>query len=402
MMKTRSKVTPEGTRDILFEECRAQREAQSRLSRIFSLRGYQEVVTPGLEYYDVFNLPGAAIPQQEMYKSTDNRGRLLVFRPDSTLPIARMAVSRLQGRPRPLRLYYDQKIYRNRPDLSGRSNECQQMGIELLGASGLRADLEAVSVAAEALSACVPDFRIEVGHARLFQTLADQLPLSPDEKEDLRDVIETKNYGALSGLLDPLGDLPAAQAMRRLPRLFGGEEALKEAERWFTGGESREVLSCLEDFYSALKQLGLGGRLMVDLGLVQPNGYYTGVVFSAYVEDHGDAVLSGGRYDDLCAKFGAPMAAVGFAVDLDAVSRLMAPSVPAAEPPSLLLYGEPGCEVKAQRLAGEYLSRGVSCVCSVADTWEEALMHARAAGIKKAVRIGKQTEETQAEGGDPA
>lgn len=401
-MKTRSRVTPEGTRDILFEECRAQREAQGRLSRVFTLRGYQEVVTPGLEYYDVFSLPGAAIPQQEMYKSTDNHGRLLVVRPDSTLPIARMAASRLQNKPRPLRLYYDQKVYRNRPDLSGRSDQCQQMGIELLGAFGLRADLEAVSIAVEALSACVPDFRVEVGHARLFQTLADQLPLSPDEKEDLRDVIEAKNYGALSGLLDPLGDLPAAQAMRRLPRLFGGEEALKEAERWCSGGESREVLSYLEEFYGALKQLGLGDRLMVDLGLVQPNDYYTGVVFSAYVEDHGDAVLSGGRYDDLCTKFGAPMPAVGFAVDLDAVSRLMAPAVPAAKAPSLLLYGQQGYEAKAQRLAGEYLSQGVSCVCSTAETWEEALSRAKAAGIERAVRVGERTEETQVEGSDPA
>ena len=64
-MKTYSKITPEGTRDLLFEECRARREVQSRLSRLFTLRGYREVLTPGLEYFDVFNLPGAAIPQQE-------------------------------------------------------------------------------------------------------------------------------------------------------------------------------------------------------------------------------------------------------------------------------------------------------------------------------------------------
>ena len=96
-MRTYSKITPEGARDLLFEECRARREVQAKLSQVFTLRGYREVITPGLEYFDVFNLPGAAIPQQEMYKCTDNHGRLVVFRPDSTLPIARMAASRLRG-----------------------------------------------------------------------------------------------------------------------------------------------------------------------------------------------------------------------------------------------------------------------------------------------------------------
>ena len=132
-MKTYSKITPEGTRDLLFEECRARREVQSRLSRLFALLGYREVLTPVLEYFDVFNLPGTAIPQQEMYKCTDNHGRLLVFRPDSTLPIARMAASRLARSGETLAVLYSQTIYCNRPDLSGRSDESAQMGIELGG-----------------------------------------------------------------------------------------------------------------------------------------------------------------------------------------------------------------------------------------------------------------------------
>lgn len=392
-MKTYSRITPEGTRDILFEESRAQREAQARLSRIFTLRGYHEVLTPGLEYYDVFSLPGAAIAQQEMYKSTDNRGRLLVFRPDSTLPIARMAASRLQNLPRPLRLFYNQSIYRNRPDLSGRSDECAQMGIELLGASGLRADLEAVSLAVAALSACAEDFRVEIGHACLFRALANRLPLTEEQKEELRSTIEAKNYGALSELLDPLGDLPVAEAMKRLPRLFGGEEALREAERWCTEDDAGETLAYLKTLYDALKKLGLGERLMVDLGLVQRNDYYTGVVFSAYVQDHGDAVLSGGRYDALCGKFGAPMPAVGFALDLDAAASLLAPSLEKTDPPGLLIFGEPGFETEAQKLAVKVVSEGKRCECSMFDSVEETLEYARKMGIPKVLLVGEAVKE---------
>ena len=74
---------------------------------------------------------------------------------------------------------------------------------------------------------------MEIGHARFFQVLADQLPLSAAAQEELRATIESKNYAALSELLDPLGDLPAAKAMAQLPRLCGGEEALSQAEEWF-------------------------------------------------------------------------------------------------------------------------------------------------------------------------
>ena len=181
-MRKYTKLTPEGVRDVLFEECRARGRARERLTEIFTRRGYQEVMTPGLEYFDVFNLPGAAIPQQEMYKSTDHAGRLLVFRPDSTLPIARMAAARLQNHRRPMRLYYCQNVYRSCPALSGKSHELAQMGVELLGASGLRADLEVIGTAVEALEAVAPDFRIELGHAGVFQRLAGRLEVSPERR----------------------------------------------------------------------------------------------------------------------------------------------------------------------------------------------------------------------------
>lgn len=393
-MKSYSKVTPEGTRDILFEECLAQREIQRRLALTFSLRGYQEVITPGLEYYDVFSLPGAAIPQQEMYKSSDNHGRLLVFRPDSTLPIARMAASRLQGQEKPLRLFYNQRVYRNRPDLSGRNDESAQMGVELMGAGGLRADLEVIATAAEALTACVPDFRIEIGHAGFFRAMAGRLPLSPEQKEELWAAIEAKNYGALSGLLDPLGNGPEVEAVRHLPRLFGGEEALREAERWYGRGEAGEMLSYLKSLYKALQKLGLGNRLMVDLGLVQRNDYYTGVVFSAYVQEHGDAVLMGGRYDGLCEKFGAPMPAVGFAIDLDAAAERMAGSLKTETVPEVLVYGEPGYEIEAQQMVSRLTASGTRCESSLWETEEESAAYGKRNGIPKLICVGAGVRET--------
>ena len=389
-MSRNYKITPEGTRDLLFEESRALREVQGRLSGLFVSRGYREVFTPGLEYYDVFSIPGAAISQQEMYKATDNHGRLLVFRPDSTLPMARMAASRLQQEPRPLRLFYDQSVFRNRPDLSGRSDENPQMGIELMGASGLRADLEAISLAADALRLVSADYRIEVGHALLFRALARRLDISPELTEELRQAIESKNYGGLSMLLDPFGDDPAALAMQRLPRLFGGEEVLAEAQQWLTDEESTAILEEIRVLVNALKQMGLEDHLMVDLGLVQRNDYYTGVVFSAYVEGRGDAILSGGRYDGLCEKFGQEMPAIGFAMDLEAASALLAGHMESEPPAEILIHGEDGYEPQAQQIAGETAAGGVRCEASVFPDVESAVAYARRRGIPQVLVVGQE------------
>ena len=105
-MKRYDLLTPEGTKDLLFEDCAVRRSLEERLSGIFKSMGYCEIVTPGLEFFDTFNLNSRYFPQESMYKLVDNKGRILVVRPDSTLPIARVAATRLRDARLPLRLFY--------------------------------------------------------------------------------------------------------------------------------------------------------------------------------------------------------------------------------------------------------------------------------------------------------
>lgn len=394
-MKRFNKITPEGTKDILFEECLAQRTVSERLAQVFKMRGYNEVVTPGIEYYDVFDAEDAAIPQYEMYKSTDNKGRLIVFRPDLTLPIARLTATRLQSVEKPVRLYYNQPVYRNRKDLSGRSDESVQAGIELLGAAGLRADIEVITTALDALSACTERFRLELGNARFFKLLADELPVSADKKEDIRLTIESKNYAALGDMLDALTPSLYTEAIRKLPRLFGGAEVFSEAERFCAGHPAlAETLGYMRTLYGALSALGLGDRLMVDFGLVQRNDYYTGVVFSAYTENHGDAVLMGGRYDNLLKQFDAPMPAIGFAADVDALAAMLLESEDMEDVPTpdVLVHAPQGYEIRAQLLIRELTAAGKVCESSVFETAEAARSYAQRRGIREVLVLDEEAE----------
>ncbi len=392
-MKKNNRITPEGTKDFLFEECLTRRRVEETLAEVFSAHGFHEVVTPGLEFYDVFDPDFSGIMPEVMFKMTDRRGRIIVMRPDSTLPIARLTATRLQNLPKPVRLFYTQPIYRNHPGLMGRSDENFQTGVELLGAAGLRADLEIVSTAVESLSRCVRGFRLELGHAGFFRDLAKELPVADDFREDIRSAVEAKNYAALGAMLDTLPDGPQARALRELPRLFGGEAVFEKAAP-FCGGELRKTLEYLHGIYRSLASFGLGSRLIVDLSLVQRNDYYTGVVFSAYVEECGDAVLIGGRYDHLLEHFGAPMPAVGFDVNVDAVTQTLLTRGKGVEslPAQVLVHGDDGFEVQALERISELAIQGRRCENSVFASREEALRYARAAGIQQVEFIGREPE----------
>ncbi|MDD6175321.1 MAG: ATP phosphoribosyltransferase regulatory subunit [Firmicutes bacterium] len=394
-MKRYARITPEGTRDMLFEDCVAMHTVEDKLTALFSGLGYHEVQTPGLEFYDVLRSGNAGFPVENMFKLTDSKGRLMVLRPDSTMPIARMTSTRLQNAALPIRLYYNQKVYRCNPSFSGHSNEVMQVGVELIGASGKRSDLEVVATAAYALAACMDDFRIELGHAGFFRAIASRMNLDEETCEDIRSFIEAKNYAALDALLDTLPDSVASRAMRRLPRLFGGEEVLEEAEALCGGVVPAESLDYLRMLYQELLALGIGDRLMIDLGLVNRNDYYTGIVFRGYLPGSGDTILSGGRYDGLLAKFGTPMPAIGFGVDVEAVTRLLLREgkVQPQQPVQVLVHGMDGCEIRALRRVRELLQSGVTCEASTCATADQALAYARRAGIRQVELVGETIEQ---------
>ncbi|MDE5584131.1 MAG: ATP phosphoribosyltransferase regulatory subunit, partial [Ruminococcus sp.] len=226
-MKNYDLITPEGTKDYLFGECIVIREIEDTLVKLFRSCGYSEMLTPGLEFYDVFNLNSRYFPQENLYKLTDSKGRLLVMRPDTTMPIARVVATRLRDAMLPLKLFYNQTVYRTEQALKGRSDEIVQTGIELIGSQLKMSDLEVISTAVSALKSFGMEFSLEIGHIGIFKELVGRLEVSDVTKEKIRKLIETKNFPALNDFLDSLGNSPVTNALKNLPALFGGEEVFE-------------------------------------------------------------------------------------------------------------------------------------------------------------------------------
>lgn len=310
--------TPEGTRDRLFAECRNRRSAQSDITGLFKRRGYSEVVTPELEYYDLLIRSGNPLPQESMVKTIDRSGRILVMRPDSTAPIARVASTKLSGSTFPQRLYYNQTIFRSDDAHLGSESEIAQCGIELIGAPGLKGDLEVIAMAIDTLEACgLTDYQIELGHSGFFKALTEGLQLEDETKEGLYHLIERKSFAGLGEFLDSLGDFPQAEVLRHIPLLFGDVSTLNEAEGLTDVPGAMESIEYLRQIHNLLQKSGRGNVVRFDLGLINRMDYYTGVVFKGYVRGAGRDVLAGGRYDNLLGCFGENRPATGFSVYVD-------------------------------------------------------------------------------------
>lgn len=396
-MKRYDLITPEGTRDLLFNDCLARRVVENKLAELFKGFGYSEVVTPGIEFYDLFSGSSRNFQQESMYKLTDSKGRLIAMRPDSTIPIARLASTRLKDAKLPLRLYYNQSIYENNALLKGRSDEFVQAGIELIGGVNItRADYEALCMAVEALAEFDKEnFRLEIGHIGYFKELVQRLDVDDRVREEIRLLISAKNYPALNDLLDEVGENQITNALKQLPRLFGGIEVFDKAAELFTDDKIAEILENLKEVYNRLSKLGYDGKISVDLGIVSHTDYYTGIVFKGYLSGVGQSVLKGGRYDGLLAEFGNPCPAVGFGVNCDAVANYLRKNclAPTLKTPDCVVYGEKGYVVEAIAFARKLVRDGMVVENGLFDTLDETKEYAAAKGIYKIYVVNDSVSE---------
>ncbi len=392
-------ITPEGTKDILLEECLVRREIEQTLHELFQHKGYSELRTPGLEFFDVFQSESGHYPQERLYKLTDSKGRLLVLRPESTMPIARVAATRLRDASLPLRLYYDQTVYRFEPALKGRSDEITQMGIELLGSASYLADVEMVTTAIEALELCsggTASFSLELGDAGVFKELMRELHATPEERENIRYLIETKNYPALNDVLDTMGDAKIAHALKKLPALFGGEEVFEKASQLYSNQRIDEILMELRKLYQDISKVIGNGRLTVDLGMVNNADYYTGVIIKGYLEGYGEEVLSGGRYNKLLSDFGYDIPAIGFGLNVDAAANVQLKNQKVQlHPADAVIYAAQGYEMKAVQVSKALREQGQIVELSCFDTLDLVREYAREKQIGRVVIVDEEITEVQ-------
>lgn len=314
-------ILPEGTRDLILDECIIKRSLERDIDNIFEKWGYKEVITPTLEFYETFNYNSQTLREEDMYKFFDNRGRILVLRPDMTIPIARIVETKLKDAEFPIKLRYTSNVFRVHASLGGKRNEYTDCGVELIGIEDKKSDLEILVLALEALKKLgLNNFKLEIGNIGFFNGAFKNLDIDQENREIIAQFIEDKN---LKSLDDYLGDLDIKEEYKKffnkLPWMFGDKNILEEAKKLAFNDEIKENLGYLEILYSQLEALGYGENVTFDLGMVPRLNYYTGLIFRGYGEGLGNTLLRGGRYDSLIQFSNTYVPAIGFSIDVNSV-----------------------------------------------------------------------------------
>ncbi|HEY3026414.1 MAG TPA: ATP phosphoribosyltransferase regulatory subunit [Pyrinomonadaceae bacterium] len=327
---------PAGMRYYFGREARLRRTVEETGMIIFDGWSYEEITTPTVDYYSLFEHGMGRAEAHRAFRFTDTDGRLLALRPDVTSAAARAAATLFADRERPLRLCYAAPVFRQQPQSHAEwRRESTQMGCELIGANTRVADLEVLAIASEFLRRLDLDgnYAITLNDVGIFNGVAERLRLDPTSREEMRQLIDVRNAVDLERFLKPYTSTGQAQAFAQLMQLSGKRESLDLARSVISNEQSCAALDRLGSLWNVIDSLGLTDCFEIDLGDVARLDYYTGLTFKVYVNGAGYRVGSGGRYDGLTASFGKAEPAVGFVVDLDALTdvlRMRADDLPAA------------------------------------------------------------------------
>ena len=308
--------TPYGTRDFLPKEAAAKREIENRLSKLFASYGYEEVVTPTMEFLETLKMSGGTV-EQNLFKMFDQKNRTLALHHEMTTPIARLAVSRLKDAELPLKLSYNTSVFRFRQNQPQRQCEFYQAGVELLGVSNAVADAEIISLAAQSLKiAGLKEFKICLGQVEFANGLMEQFDLPLDAQVKIKSAIENHD---IVGLEKIVAENRGAEVLKEIPKLHGGVEILKRAGRIIDNKKSYLALNNLIEIYNFAERYGVAENIVFDLGIIRDFEYYTGMVFEAYAPNVGYSLAGGGRYDHMLKDFGLACPATGFALGIERI-----------------------------------------------------------------------------------
>ena len=350
---------PAGLADLLPPDAAREARAIDLAIERFAAFGYERVKPPLVEFEEsLLGGPGAALAPQTFRLMDPVSQRMMGVRPDMTVQVARIAVTRLKHEPRPLRLSYGGNVIRVRGGALKPERQFAQVGTELIGVDSAEADAEAVLLAVDALRAIgVAELSVDLNLPTLVAAVGAGLKLPADTLRRVRRALDRKDEG---GIAKALGD-----ARKAIDVFTGLLRAAGPAERGIAGLAALKLPAS-----AAAEAVRLGDvvklihaadeDLPVTLDPVEYRGleYQTGVSFSVFALKGRHELARGGRYSAGYPEDGVSESATGFTLYMDAV--LQASQAPAARPRLFLPPGTPWRDATPWQAKGYAVVRGVN------------------------------------------
>ena len=307
-------VLPDHIADVLPSEARHIEELRRQLLDTARGYGYELVMPPLLEHLEsLLSGTGEALDLQTFKLVDQLSGRTMGLRADTTPQVARID-AHLLNRRGVARLCYCGPVVHTRPDRPHATREPLQFGAEIYGHAGLEADTEVLRLALDSLHAAGVrgPVIVDLADARIVRALFAGVPVDAAAIARVHAALASKDTSTLRELT---ADFPTAsrEGLLALVELYGDASVLDEAERALPASAGvRAALSDLKQLASRLD----GARISFDLADLRGYAYYSGMRFGIYTDGASDALVRGGRYDEVGAVFGRNRPAVGFSLDV--------------------------------------------------------------------------------------
>jgi ATP phosphoribosyltransferase regulatory subunit len=320
----RNWLLPEYVEDILPVETLHIEIMRRQIIDLLLVNGYQQVITPLLEYVESLLSGSGSDMDLQMFKVIDQlSGRMMGLRADMTPQVARIDAHLLNSEDI-IRLCYANSVLHTIPSGITQTREPLQIGAELYGHSGLESDLEVQRLMLQCLSVSgMNEIHLDFGHVAVFRGLIKGAGISRELETELFAVLQAKDISTLQELCAKL-QKHTREALMLLPDLYGDKKILMQAcKRLPDYPEIKIALDELNTIEEELKPVV--DEISFDLADLRGYHYHTGIVFAAYADGCSNAVALGGRYDEIGKAFGRARPATGFSMDLRGLSRLMKP-----------------------------------------------------------------------------
>lgn len=308
---------PQGTESLYLEEAFRHRKITKHIENVFTLWGYLPVETPVFDFFDTYSHLLDKKRAEQTYRLIDREGELLMLRSDVTLFLAKQMSLALDKSDLPVRVFYADTIlrYESNEDIS--SNEFFQSGCELIGKPGKEGDLEMILLLYNIFKEInLNSVKIHIGSRSLLNSLCRGF--STDEMGKLDHFIDTRSREMIKNLFIEKGkSVEYSNFIVSLLMFIGTSSQFKtfiDENRRKLETETLKEIEYLLEITETIDQLEESDNFRIDISEIGGQDYYTGIVFSAYLENMSTAAASGGRYDSLFDKFGYNASSVGFSM----------------------------------------------------------------------------------------
>jgi histidyl-tRNA synthetase len=393
--------TVRGMRDLLPVDAERMRHVEQVSRELSKLYGYEEIITPVLESYDLLAAKTSEEIRERMYTFKDLGGRKVALRPEFTASVARLVASKLRNEPKPIRLFSVGSLYRYDEPQYGRFREFWQSNYELFGSPRPEADAEILTLTNDLLKRLgLQNYRFKIGHTEILKGILDQEGMDEGKQNSVRQLLDKKSWEEALAIVRE-ADV-SQKCLAALERLFEtrGEDALKVLEtvkETVQGYDS--ALAAVENLWKILelvKDSGAQLEVMVEAGFARGLEYYTGMIFEPYIPELDVALGGGGRYDKLIQLFGGePIPAVGVAQGIDrivlALKKQKVSPKTAKERSVVVISVKNESTAKALELSAMLRNRGLPVeVAVMGRSISKALTDADRRGVAYAVIVGPE------------